>query len=218
MKEMEIRLINLKKLESRYKTQVELAEAIDFSTGYLNHLMTGHRNIGEKTARKIESKLDLPRGWMDNLHDDNLNIFDDGEPIHDINITDGPIVKGEVPLISFVQAGAWCEAIDNYQPGGGERMIAVTVPVGRHTFALRVSGDSMEPEFVEGEIIIIEPDLEPSHKDYVIAKNGGDATFKQLIKDGADWFLRPLNERYPIKPLGECQIIGVVREKTKLYR
>jgi len=220
----EIRLINFKKLANGFGSQRELADAVDKSPAYINHLLTGHRKIGEKTARQIEKLLNLPRGWMDMEHGMDYDAIN-GEVVRpllssrlDNNLSEGPVIKGEVPLISYVQAGNWREAIDNYQPGSGERMIPVTVPVGRHTFALRVSGDSMEPEFVEGEIIVVEPDLEPLHKDYIVAKNGGDATFKQLWKEDGEWYLKPLNDRYPIKPLKDSQIIGVIREKTKLYR
>lgn len=91
-------------------------------------------------------------------------------------------------------------------------MIATTVPIRRHTFAVRVMGDSMEPKFTEGMVLVVEPDLEADPGDYVIAKNGSDqTTFKQLIKDGADLYLKPLNDRYPIKLLGDSTIIGVVR-------
>lgn len=136
------------------------------------------------------------------------------------NTDAGPELKGRVPLISNVQAGAFREFVDNYQPGdGGEELIATSVPVKRHTFALRVTGDSMEPEFLAGMILIIEPELEPNPGDYVVAKNGGDeTTFKQLVSDGGDWYLKPLNARYPIKPLGKSQIIGVLRAVEKRYR
>ncbi|MBK5203896.1 MAG: S24 family peptidase [Polaromonas sp.] len=98
-------------------------------------------------------------------------------------------------------------------------MIPTAVPVNRHTFALRVSGDSMEPEFHEGMILIIEPELDPQPGDYVVARNGvNETTFKQLIKDGADWYLKPLNPRYPLKPLGENSIVGVLRAVEKRYR
>lgn len=97
-------------------------------------------------------------------------------------------------------------------------MIPTTVPVNRYTFALRVAGDSMEPEFREGMLLIIEPELEPVPGDFVVAKNGDGTTFKQLVKDGQEWYLKPLNERYPIKPLGESQIIGVLRAVEKRYR
>ena len=45
-----------------------------------------------------------------------------------------------------------------------------------------------------------------------------ETTFKQLIKDGGELFLKPLNLRYPIKPLGNATVIGVVREFTKRFR
>lgn len=45
-----------------------------------------------------------------------------------------------------------------------------------------------------------------------------ETTFKQLVKDGGDLYLKPLNSRYPIKPLGTAKIIGVVREFTKRFR
>lgn len=114
----------------------------------------------------------------------------------------------------------YTEFVDNFHAGdGGQELIPTSVPVNRHTFALRVSGDSMEPEFHEGMILIIEPELDPQPGDFVVAKNGNDeTTFKQLTKDGADWYLKPLNPRYPIKLLGESKIIGVLRAVEKRYR
>ena len=82
------------------------------------------------------------------------------------------------------------------------------------SYALRVIGDSMEPEFPEGMILIVEPEMDFAPNDFVIVKNGDEATFKQITKDGDDWYLKPLNPRYPIKPLGTAKIIGVVREAT----
>ena len=68
MKEVtEIRQLNLKKLEAKYGSQVALAEILDTSTARVNHLLTGQRNIGEKTARKFEVLLGKPSGWMDTL-------------------------------------------------------------------------------------------------------------------------------------------------------
>lgn len=134
------------------------------------------------------------------------------------NVVSGPDVRGEVPLISWVQAGSWCDVVDNFAPGDGEEMIPTIVPVKRHTYALQVDGDSMTnpngwPSFPEGMIIIVEPDFDHQAGDFVVVKNGSnEATFKQLIRDGADWLLKPLNPRYPIKPLPtDATICGVVR-------
>jgi SOS-response transcriptional repressor LexA len=136
----------------------------------------------------------------------------------DNNVHAGPDFRGKVPLISWVRAGNWAEAIDNLAPGDAEEWIDTTVTVRQHTFALRVVGDSMEPDFPEGILLVVEPDLDPQPGDYVIAKNGEEATFKKLVKDGADWYLKPLNPRYPIKPLEGARIIGVVREAVRRFR
>jgi SOS-response transcriptional repressor LexA len=136
------------------------------------------------------------------------------------NTEAGPAIRGAVPLLSAVQAGTYKMHVDNFQPGdGGGEVVPTSVPVKRHTFALRVTGDSMEPEFREGMIIIVEPDMEPQPGDYVIAKNADDEpTFKQLVKDGSDWYLKPLNSQWPMKPLGKAKIIGVVRAVEKRFR
>lgn len=136
------------------------------------------------------------------------------------NVAPGPEIRGSVPLLSSVQAGAFKEILDSdYSGGDGVTMIPTTVPVNRYTFALRVQGDSMEPRFTEGMLLIVEPELDAQPGDYVIVKNGGnETTFKQLVKDGSDWFLKPLNPRYPIKPLGADTIVGVVRGVSEMFR
>ena len=106
--------------------------------------------------------------------------------------------------------------VDNFAPGHADEFIWCDKP-RRHTFALIVNGDSMEPEFMEGDRIVVEPEEEPRHGRYVIAKNGDTATLKQLIQDGNEFFLKPLNNRYPIKPLGDATIVGVVTHKYKAF-
>ncbi|THF64466.1 S24 family peptidase [Pseudothauera rhizosphaerae] len=159
------------------------------------------------TARKIEAGAGKPPGWLDEDH---------GE---DGNTSPALERTGRVPLISWVRAGEFASAADLLQPGDAYEWIDTSTPVRAHTFALRVEGDSMEPEFMAGTILVVEPDIAAQPGDYVIAKNGDqEATFKQLVRDGADLYLKPLNPRYPIKPLGDSTIVGVVRESVKRYR
>jgi len=126
-----------------------------------------------------------------------------------------------VPLISWVQAGGWREVEDPFQPGDAERWVDTSSTDSQYAFALVVHGDSMAPEFRDGDVIIVDPELSPESGDYVIAKNGDDATFKQFVRDGSSVFLKPLNERYPIKDMTgvtKFRIVGVVREKKSRYR
>lgn len=122
--------------------------------------------------------------------------------------------QGRVPLISYVAAGLWQEAVDNFAPGDADEWVETTIPISRHTYALRVEGDSMEPRFPSGAIIIVEPETEPKNGSFVIARqNGTEATFKQLILDGGVWFLKPVNPRYPLMQVGEDVVIcGVVKQ------
>lgn len=133
-----------------------------------------------------------------------------------------PDVRAEVPLVSEVEAGNYT-VIDNFKPNASFDTVPVRIDVKRHTYALRVHGDSMVSEtgdsFPPGAILIVEPEMAPIPGDYVIALNtDNETTFKQLVKDGGDLYLKPLNSRYPIKPLGTARIIGVVREFTKRFR
>ncbi|MHB8370637.1 MAG: LexA family protein [Leptospirales bacterium] len=110
--------------------------------------------------------------------------------------------------------GNWCAIPDNYPPGHGEEVIPCSSKGGPHSFALRVKGDSMEPDYPDGSIVIVDPDREPRHNaDVVVRLNGEmEATFKRLKIYGSRWYLHPLNDRYPPLPLEgkDFTICGVV--------
>jgi hypothetical protein len=45
------------------------AERLGISQAYISHINTRRKEIGPKLARKFETQLKLPNGWMDALHD-----------------------------------------------------------------------------------------------------------------------------------------------------
>ena len=84
--------------------------------------------------------------------------------------------------------------------------------------ALMVLGDSMEPEFNDGEIIVIESGMTPTEGAYVIAEIAPeDFIFRQLKKDNkGGWFLHALNPAHDDQPISGLEIIkGVVTQKRK---
>lgn len=84
------------------------------------------------------------------------------------------------------------------------------------SFALMVLGDSMEPEFVEGDIIIIEPEGLATDGSYVMAWLDDEWIFRQLAKEGEGWKLRPLNPKYPSASIPDLSAIkGVIIQKSK---
>lgn len=83
-------------------------------------------------------------------------------------------------------------------------------------FALMVLGDSMEPEFVEGDIIVIEPEGLATDGSYVMAWHDDEWIFRQLAKDAAGWKLQPLNPKYPSARIADLSVIkGVIIQKSK---
>lgn len=83
-------------------------------------------------------------------------------------------------------------------------------------FALMVLGDSMAPEFVDGDIIIIEPEGLASDGSYVLAQLDGDWIFRQLRRDGDGWLLAPLNPAYETQAIADLSPVkGVIIQKSK---
>lgn len=66
MENSEVRLKNLQLLRSGERgTQKDFAAKVGTSPNSLNQMLTRHRNVGTQTARKVEKRLKLSRGWMD---------------------------------------------------------------------------------------------------------------------------------------------------------
>lgn len=140
-------------------------------------------------------------------------LFQGNQPQEQSNVSATTIATRRVPLISLVAAGTWSEAMNTLEIGDAHEWIETTATITKNGYALRVEGDSMEPKFPHGAILIVEPNEEARNGSYVIVRqNGSDATFKQLVVDGGQSYLKPLNPRYPIMELRHDAVIcGVVK-------
>ncbi|HHO0758314.1 TPA: LexA family protein [Aeromonas hydrophila] len=132
-----------------------------------------------------------------------------------------------IPVLDYVQAGAWTEACGATDIDGSTEYIYADPRMGKNAFALRVKGDSMLPEIRPGDVVLIDPDASPRPGEFVVAKNGnGEATIKQYrprgVNDkGQEWFeLAPLNDVFPTmrSDLQTIQLIGVVVEHRRSTR
>lgn len=176
------------------------------------------KGIGPKIARQIEAAFGKPTGWLDTPHQE---IWEGHS-----NIAEAPSQYNtrSAPVISWVQAGEWTEAVDLYPPGSGESYEEIPDSAGPHTFWLRVIGDSMTSpvgmSVPEGYLIMVDPDVQPNNGSLVVAKLDDEqhATFKKFVIDGPHKYLKPLNPNYTaIRVNGNCRIVGVVTEiKYKL--
>ncbi|MBM9614726.1 S24 family peptidase [Desulfobulbus rhabdoformis] len=70
-----------------------------------------------------------------------------------------------------MQAGDWQDVFDPYQPGFAEDWVLTTETNNPNAFALVIHGDSMEPEFLEGDIVTVDSGRDAINGSYVIGKN-----------------------------------------------
>lgn len=204
----------MKSLELKAKDVVKLTGA---SKGAVSQWVNGVTKPDGYYLLALSKALQCDPSWLlhGNQNKVNESIQSYTAMIEHSNTTQGPEIQGRVPLISMVQAGNFCESIDLFQPGDAEEWIACPANHSDQSYALRVQGESMLPRFTEGEIIIVDPNVSPDSGKFVIARRSSDqkTTFKQLMKDDGDYYLKALNpewgDRY-IRMSEEWHVCGVV--------
>lgn len=183
-----------------------------------------HQNV-----EKIAKALKVSSNWLwkgGDQSDQGAKDINDGA-VAENNIEPGPTIKGYVPLISWVQAGAWCEVTDVKTLDDAEVWLPCAASHSSQSYALRVRGLSMfnqheRRSFRDGDIIFVDPAKDAENGSLVIAKlvDSQEATFKQLVMEGSRRFLKPLNPAWPepIIELGpDATICGVVFSKLEIF-
>lgn len=166
-------------------------------------VVTGYCTIFGWSLAELEKRLDS------SYSDDNTVIATSKRRI-------SKTVGRYVPVCSWVNAGSWGDSpsIDTHN----QDQVFVPGKLPKNTFSLRVSGTSMENcggkyHFPDGSLILVNPDAEVRPNDFVVAMDDStqQGTFKQLVNDCGEMFLKPLNPQYPVMPVTESTIIkGVV--------
>lgn len=124
----------------------------------------------------------------------------------------------QIPLLGKIQAGVPTEMfldIIDY----------IDIPAdmargNKELFALKTKGKSMEPNFIEGDILIFEKTEDCENGQFcAVAVNGDDATFKKVTKTDTGIMLQPLNPDFETKFYTNeqidslpVQIIGVLKQ------
>lgn len=113
-----------------------------------------------------------------------------------------------IPVLGSVPAGIPIEAIEDIVDW--EEIPQAMCTGGKEYFALQVKGDSMWPDYLPGDIVIVQktPVCE-SGDDCIVYVNGYDATLKQ-VKLGEDGSLTivPRNQSYPPRTFSHEEVIS----------
>jgi phage repressor protein C with HTH and peptisase S24 domain len=112
----------------------------------------------------------------------------------------GRPVTRRVPLIGFAQAGSDGFFDDGgYPVGGGWDEVSLPEVADQNAYALEISGDSMEPVFRDGDMVIVSPAAPIRRGDRVVVRTQrGEVMAKQLVRRSARRIeLRSLNPEHP---------------------
>ncbi|MDY6913506.1 MAG: XRE family transcriptional regulator [Planctomycetota bacterium] len=137
-----------------------------------------------------------------------------GSPAQDAGGNIKPLSAGTVvPVINKVAAGYPSDFTDlDYPPSVADEYIRCPDLHDPQAFATRVVGDSMEPNYHQGDIVIFSPNTPARSGDDCFVRFGHDnsTTFKRFYMDDAQTIrLQPLNSAYPAASYSPEQITGL---------
>ena len=206
------------KMQEKNLKQEDIAEAMDKTQGAIGHWLTGRRQPNVNEVAQMINLTGVDKVILNG--DGTVEEFDENAKPEKVE------TSYSYPLIGNVEAGLFTEAFD-YQTAMGYEYIDSEIDAGEDAFFLRIKGRSMEPKFIEDDLVLIDVRRRPHPGDYVAAVNdGGEATLKryrelgELSASGNPHFeLVPLNRDYPTlsSKTQNIRIIGVAVEHRSYF-
>lgn len=161
-------------------TQAEVAASIGITQNAYSYWENGKVKIDHESLAKLSKLFGVTIDYL-------------------MGISEQPqdnIVK--IPVIGTIPAGIPLEAIEDIIDY--EEIPQSFLSGGKEYFALAVKGDSMWPDYLPGDVVIVRKQpICNSGDDCIVYVNGYDATLKQLKFNNEDHSLTliPRNQSYP---------------------
>jgi len=203
-----------------------LEKILEFETGLLLHI--AHiEGLPADVRQEYESAEAESQKWrqiVKNLIDEKADTSQLAELLaeSDLNIEQDrlPLAAGRlVPVINKVSAGYPSDFNDlDYPVGIADDYVRCPDMHDPNAFAVRVVGDSMEPKFHEGDIVIFSPAAEVHNGDdcFVRFAMPHETTFKRVFFESDNKIrLQPRNEKYSPTIVDGKRINGIYRAVVK---
>jgi phage repressor protein C with HTH and peptisase S24 domain len=119
-----------------------------------------------------------------------------------------------VPLLGFAEAGAGGYFDDGGFPAGeGWDEIAFPAVSDEHAYALEVSGQSMEPAYRDGDVVVVSPSAPIRRGDRVVVRTkDGEVMAKELKRRTAKAIeLKSLNAQHADRTLAAADVLWIAR-------
>jgi len=190
-------------IKKAHISEAELAREINIPRATINRLVSG------RTPDPRASTLNAIAAYF-NISVDQLigkqPLLDNSQDI--ISTTNSLI-----PIIELDEAFNWQQIISGITPSNHSDFIVIDQSTCQGKFAIRVTGESMWPQFQPNTVLIISTEKVTKNRDFVIAhlKKSNEVVFRQMIIDGSYKFLKAINSLFPtITFEADDNLIGTV--------
>jgi SOS-response transcriptional repressor LexA len=174
-------------------SQAELAKILGVSAGAVANWESRANPPSNSTLGRIAETLGVSMAFL-------LGERVEGEPKgYHPKDHGGPYwgTSNQAPIVSWASAGQARAFVDQ---GPDVEHIATNCK-DPNCYALLVEGDSMEPKYFHGDVLVVTPRVEPVNGDLVVAKNVNDEVLFKLFhrggNDGTHVRLTSYNPAYP---------------------
>jgi SOS-response transcriptional repressor LexA len=195
------------------KVLAALEEVLGFEEGELRkvaHLARTPTDI-RREHQALTTEVWRLRTLLQAGHEDGQN--DPKAPREDDRANIVPTLPtGLVPVINEVTAGYPHDFTDlDYPPSVADEYVRCPDVQDAQAFAARVVGDSMAPDYIEGDIVVFAPNTPAKDGDDCFVRfQDGETTFKRVYQDGPETLrIQPLNSRYPAETFNRHEVTGV---------
>ncbi len=181
-----------KAMKMRGMKQVELAEKTGINKSKISSYLSGRYKAKQDGIYALATALNINAAWLMGFDvDANLNNYNETH----YNLFKAKPKPAIVLIYGAIPAGIPMEMIENIVDT--EEIDSDMLKGGKQFFGLKIKGNSMYPEYMDGDTIILEKveDVE-SGSDAVIMINGNDGTFKRVFKNENGIVLQPLNSEF----------------------
>jgi len=159
--------------KSNKMSQDDLAEAIGVNRVAISNYEQGKNTPTMANLNKIRSILKLPSDYFDEKKDR-------------INPTYRPLI-GE----------ASCGVPSTYYYDGECEMYSAPDGTSERSYYVRADGDSMEPDIMNGALVLCDPDAEVVSGKIVHYTWDGENGIKKYLNINGQVMLQPINTKYP---------------------
>jgi len=207
----------------------KLERVLDFEAGLLQHIAHVERMPAD--VRQDYEAIDAQNRRYRQVIRNIIQSKADTAEIDDILSQGGLDVQPQVqrlkpgrfvPVINKVSAGYPTDFDDlDYPVGFSDDYVRCPDLHDPNAFAVRVVGDSMEPNFVEGDIVVFSPAAEVCNGDdcFVRFAQPHETAFKRVFFEAENRVrLQPRNEKYPPMIIDGKRVNGLYRAVIKYER